>query len=211
MLYCAISPSKKYSDRSPGSRQFKHPWVSEHTVRELTGCPVHRHRSVYVAEYNPHPPPSPPLRALTPNACCHILTSNQSLPASKEYSAFLQGLVFSVVPSGLRDQEEDVCAAAARAARLVTKRFLPLSWRMPTNGEARRGTSPASSAGSGNRGSSGGSDTAGSRDSGGNARRENKQEEEEEVFDLVWKALGALHKHSACVEVRRKEGVEISR
>lgn len=148
-----------------------------------------------------------------------------------------------MVPRGLQDSEEDVCAAAARAARLVTKRFLPLSWRVGgtvmdadelssrrTHGGETGCTAAAGhsevrakavmeEASSGisapvrkqhstgrrrERGAEGGA--AESSGGGGDAGVEERVEEnEKEIFHLVWKALGALHQDSACVEVRRGE------
>lgn len=149
-------------------------------------------------------------------------------------------MVFRVVPRGLQDSEEDVCAAAARAARLVTKRFLPLSWRVRgtvTNADelsssrmnadetecisaaghyeviAEAGMEQASggiSAAARKRHSSGRRCVRGAEEGavesgeggGGAGVEERVEEKEKEVFHLVWKALGALHQDSACVEVR---------
>ncbi|CAM9122963.1 unnamed protein product [Sphacelaria rigidula] len=117
-----------------------------------------------------------------------------------------------------RGGEEDVCAAAARAARLVTKRFLPLSWRVggtvmdadelssrrthggETGCTAAAGHSEQHSTGRRReRGAEGGA--AESSGGGGDAGVEERVEEnEKEIFHLVWKALGALHQDSACVE-----------
>lgn len=94
-------------------------------------------------------------------------------PAPRAVSESLRALVYRAAPRGLTDSAEDVCAAAARAVRLVMKRFLPSS----TPGALKAPPSPRAK-----------SDDGGDR--GG-----------EGVFDLVWKALEDLDQDSACVEV----------
>ena len=124
---------------------------------------------------------------------------------SLEVSAFLRGLVRRAAPCGLRDPAEDVRAAAARAVRLVMRRFLLQQAR--TNGDGSKVLVHAvqrrekGAGGSGTRGGvargsggSGGGSSGGGIDGG-------------EVFDLVWEALEGLDQDSACVEVRVPWGV----
>lgn len=139
-----------------------------------------------------------------------------SQSASPESSAFLRDLVFGVALKGLGDREEDVCAAAARAVRLVTKRFLRLPWLAATGDEgvrtgSKRYTAKPSITGGYITDGRRGQDVVAKHQCG--VRRAagariplnvvgKAEAEEDKVFDLVWKALGALHRDSACVEVR---------
>lgn len=128
--------------------------------------------------------------------------------------------MFHVAPKGLADPAEDVCAAAGRVLRLVTQRFLPPP--APIGPPAlRKGTCATDRTGytreeEGNDGGNG-EDVmlaVGRRDRGARRRGTGKKREPRRggggdgrsgdvgVFDLVWKALGALHQDSACIEVR---------
>ena len=100
--------------------------------------------------------------------------------ATREVSESLRALVYRAAPRGLADSAEDVCAAAARAVRLVMKRFLPSS---SSPGAPEAPPSPVTQSRDGGDGGGGG---------GGSG---------EGVFDLVWKALEDLDQDSACVEV----------
>lgn len=111
--------------------------------------------------------------------------------------------MFRVAPNGLSDRAEDVCAAAARGIRLVMERFLP---RLP--GDVRPGASTREyqesatcrkdTCTAGINSVEPSSDYRGRWD----IFVEEQAREQEEVFDLVWKALDLLHPDSACVEVR---------
>ena len=142
--------------------------------------------------HRPHPTLSPPLVFYRP-----------AVPL--EASAFLRDLVRRAAPRGLRDPAEDVRAAAARAVRLVMRRFLLQEARSndydsekilvhaiqrPRKSVGGSDAGSASGADSGSGGSGGGSNDSGSGIDGG------------EVFDLVWEALEGLDLESACVEVR---------
>lgn len=117
----------------------------------------------------------------------------------------------AAAPRGLSDPAEDVCAAAARAVRLVMRRFLSPVGTLEAP-KARTGGGAPQSGDSGGGGSAsvaegtvlaaevergapafardrGGGTTGGGGGGGG------------DVFDLVWKALEDLDQDSACVEV----------
>lgn len=139
-----------------------------------------------------------PLSFLSRSAPCPSLYSRSAEggPAPQEASAFLRDLVHRAAPRGLSDPAEDVCAAAARAIRLVMLRFL--------SREEARG---ASSGGVGlaavdvrPRGKRWG-EGEGRKGGGGGRQRGHERSSGEEVFDLVWKALEDLDQDSACVEV----------
>lgn len=115
--------------------------------------------------------------------------------APPEVSAFLHGLVYRAAPRGLSDPAEDVCAAAARAVRLVMRRFLPPveAGRDNNGGEAGLTLAPAGRQRRERGPTDGGKGEAEMlRSYGGGG----------EVFDLVWKALEDLDQDSTCVEVR---------
>lgn len=119
-------------------------------------------------------------------------------------SESLRALVYRAAPRGLTDSAEDVCAAAARAVRLVMKRFLPSSSPGALKAPPSRGAKSGSGGGGG--GGGGGPESketaargkevmpAGLKLEGGGGGGEG-------VFDLVWKALEDLDQDSACVEV----------
>lgn len=121
--------------------------------------------------------------------------------APPEVSAFLHGLVYRAAPRGLSDPAEDVCAAAARAVRLVMRRFLPPveAGRDDHDGEAGLTLAPAGR----KRRERGPTDGGKGEADGGKGEAEMVRScgGGGEVFDLVWKALEDLDQDSTCVEV----------
>lgn len=106
---------------------------------------------------------------------------------------------------GLTDPAEDVCAAAARAVRLVMRRFLSLETPPSSGGETGIDTVEISkidaercSGGTGD-GVEGG--RHGSFERGGRRGGPGRSGHGRDVFDLVWKALEELDQDSSCVEV----------
>lgn len=125
--------------------------------------------------------------------------------APREVSESLRALVYRAAPRGLTDSAEDVCAAAARAIRLVMKRFLPSS----SLGALKAPPSPGAKNRDGG-GGGGGSElremAAIGKEDGGRGldlRGGGGAGGGEGVFDLVWKALEDLDQDSTCVEVCR--------
>ncbi|CAM9732253.1 unnamed protein product, partial [Scytosiphon promiscuus] len=133
---------------------------------------------------------------------------------SREVAAFLRDLVYrAAAPGGLSDPAEDVCAAAARAVRIVMRRFLsPIeALEVPDlrnnkragrsdngvgGGAVESGVAAASAGGQVPRVFKGASGFAGGREEGTTG----SGVDGEEVFDLVWNALEDLDQESACVE-----------
>lgn len=169
-----------------------HPSAAAHTPSVLLDC----HPFNFIAHnVGPMllPPPRRRHRAITPR-----VFYRPTVPL--EVSAFLRGLVRRAAPRGLRDPAEDVRAAAARAVRLVMRRFLLQQSRANGGGseilvhavQRRENGVGGSDTGSGvvrGSGGSGGGNGGDGIDGG-------------EVFDLVWEALEGLDQDSACVEVR---------
>lgn len=116
-------------------------------------------------------------------ACGRTMTP----PAPREVSESLRALVYRAAPRGLADSAEDVCAAAARAVRLVMRRFLPSSSPVALKAPPSSGATSGDGDGDGNVNGNGGGGGGGEGGEG--------------VFDLVWKALEDLDQDSACVEV----------
>lgn len=137
-------------------------------------------------------------------------------------SEFLRDLVSRATPRGLSDSAEDVCAAAARAVRLVMRRFLS-----SLDAPEAPPTPPVMGAEAGDDRVVGGGEVQVALAAAAGLRREEtppsnaakKAEEDQEggggvlrstgsngggegVFDLVWKAFEDLDQESACVEVR---------
>lgn len=116
--------------------------------------------------------------------------------APREVSESLRALVYRAAPRGLTDPAEDVCAAAARAVRLIMNRFLPSS----AHGAAIK-ASPSPGAKSGGGGSeSKETATREKQEAAGVPQLASGGGGGEGVFDLVWKALEGLDQDSACVE-----------